>query len=218
MEREGQLGSIVEDVLACDGATAGLLLASGRLRYLKARDYVARQGDLVDAVWLVLDGRILIESCSPSGRSSRLGICGPGDWLGSYARPVPYPADAVSLEPSTLLRFAAGDLPALAAREPAIGAALALSFARQLESAIARLDARSTLTAKGRICAELARRAGEALTIDPAPIVAELARTAQTTRETASRAVAELERRGIVERSAGTLRVVSPRLLGDLSV
>jgi CRP/FNR family transcriptional regulator, cyclic AMP receptor protein len=185
---------------------------------LSERAYLVRQGDLVDAIWLVLEGRIKIESSSASGRSSQLGICGPGDWVGSYLRPLVYPTDVVSLEATTLARFATGDLPRLAASEPSVGAALAASFARQLESTIAKLDARSTLTAKGRICAELQRRSADSPTIHPAPVVAELARTAQTTRETASRTVTELERRGIIERTAGALRVISPRLLGDLVV
>ena len=218
MERGEELSAVLGAVLPCDTGVARLLLARGRVQYLHERDHVARQGDLVDAIWLVLAGRIKIESCSASGRMSRLGICAPGDWVGSYARPALYPTDVVSLEATTLVRFAAGTLPELAASEPLIGAALALSFARQLEDTIARLDARSTLTAKGRICAELQRRAADSPTIRPAPVVAELARTAQTTRETASRTIAELERRGIIERGAGTLRVISPRLLGDLAV
>ena len=82
----------------------------------------------------------------------------------------------------------------------------------------AKLDARSTLTARGRIYAELARRAGERLAIAPPPVIAELAHIAQTTRETASRAIAELERRGIVARSAEMLRINSPRLLAELVV
>lgn len=218
MERGADIGATLGVVLPCDTEVARLLLARGRVQYLNPRDYVARQGDSVDAIWLVIEGRIKIESCSAGGRLSRLGICAPGDWVGSYARPALYPTDVVSLEASTVIRFPAGSLHDLAASEPLIGAALALSFARQLEDTIARLDARSTLTAKGRICAELRRRAANTLAIAPAPVVAELARTAQTTRETASRTIAELERRGIIERSAGALRIISPRLLGDLAV
>lgn len=205
-------------VLSCEAAVAAALFAQGRARAVARRDFVVRQGDALATMWLVLDGQLKIESSSSSGRASRLALCGPGDWIGHYARPAPYPADIVALEPATLLGFASGDLPRLAASHPQLGGALALSFARQLENITARLDARSTLTAKGRIYAELLHRAGSGLDIAPSPVVAELAHAAQTTRETASRAVAELERRGIVTRSATTLRINSRRLLEDLVV
>ena len=117
-----------------------------------------------------------------------------------------------------MLAFASGDLPRIAASHPHLGATLAASFARQLENLTARLDARSTLTARGRICSELLRRAGDGLVVKPPPIVVELAHAAQTTRETASRTVAELERRGIVARTTEELRISSPRLLSDLVI
>jgi CRP-like cAMP-binding protein len=194
------------------------LLQGGRLREFGERAYVARQGEPLGTMWLVLNGRVKLESSSASGRSSRLAVYGPGEWIGSYARPTICMADIVSLERATLLSFASGALPELASGEPGIGVALALSFARQLEGAFARLDARSTLTAKGRIYAELVRRAAGGVEIAPFPIVAELALAAQTTRETASRAVAELERRGIITRAPDRLRINSPRLLNDLIV
>lgn len=212
------LGAMLEMLLRCEADVAAALLALGRLRQAGRRDYLANQGDVLGTMWLVLEGRIEIDSCSSGGRSSRLSTCGPGDWVGSYARPAVHLADIVALEPSTLLAFNAGDLPRLAASHPQLGGTLALSFARQLESIIARLDARSTLSSKGQIYAELLRRAGADHEIAPSPIVAELAHTAQTTRETASRAIMEIERRGIISRTATKLTINSPRLLSDLIV
>jgi CRP/FNR family cyclic AMP-dependent transcriptional regulator len=209
---------MLEAVLPCDSGMALSLLDQGRVLYVDERTYVAHQGETVGTLWLVLEGRIKLESCSSSGRSSRLGVHGPGDWIGSYARAGLCPADIAALDRVTLLAFASGDLPELALRQPQIGVALALSFARQLENMLAKLDARSTLTAKGRIYAELLRRAAGRLEIAPCPVVAELALAAQTTRETASRAIAELERRGIITRDARRLRIESPRLLNDLVV
>ncbi len=209
---------MLETALSCDADVAAALFAQARPRAVDRRAYVVRQGDRLERMWLVLDGSLKIESSSSSGRSSRLALCGPGDWIGHYAQPAAYLADIVALEPSILLAFASGDLPRLAASHAQLGGVLALSFARQLENTTARLDARSTLTAKGRLYAELLQRAGDRLEIVPAPIVADLAHAAQTTRETASRAIAELERRGIVARTADALRISSPRLLSDLVV
>jgi CRP-like cAMP-binding protein len=209
---------MLEAVLPCDTEVALSLLHHGRVLHFDERTYIAYQGETVGTLWLVLEGRIKLESSSSSGRSSRLGVHGPGDWIGSYARPGSCPADLATLDRVTLLAFASGDLPGFALQQPQIGVALALSFARQLENMLAKLDARSTLTAKGRIYAELLHRAAGGLEIAPCPVVAELALAAQTTRETASRAIAELERRGIMTRDASRLHIESPRLLNDLVV
>lgn len=195
-----------------------MLSAQARVQLVGRRETVACQGELLSSMWLVIDGRIKIESNSASGRSSQLALCGPGDWVGQYARPAIGLTNILATEASTLLAFASGNLPRLAASHPELGATLAASFARQLENLTARLDARSTLTARGRIYAELLLRAGNELAITPPPIVAELAHVAQTTRETASRAIAELERRGIVSRTAAMLSINSPRLLSDLVI
>lgn len=216
LEQSPNLRSTLEVILRCDTAVATALVARARVRDFSERAHVAHQGDLVGTMWLVLEGRVKLESSSSSGRSSRLAVHGPGDWLGSYARPAICLADVIALERVTLLSFASGALHELALSEPGIGVALALSFARQLEGAFAKLEARSTLTAKGRVYAELLRRAADDLAITPAPVIAELALAAQTTRETASRAIAELERRGIVTRDKDGLRITSPRLLNDL--
>ena len=54
--------------------------------------------------------------------------------------------------------------------------------------------------------------------IRPAPIVAALATSVQTTRETASRAISLLERRGIIARQNDHWLIQSIRLLEDLIV
>ena len=195
-----------------------MLSAHARVRLVERRETVACQGELLSSMWLVIDGRIKIEANSASGRSSQLALCGPGDWVGQYARPAVALTNILATEAATLLVFASGDLPRLAACHPELGVTLAASFARQLENLTAKLDARSTLTARGRIYAELLLRAGDGLAIAPPPVVAELAHAAQTTRETASRSIAELERRGIVSRTAATLSINSPRLLSDLVI
>lgn len=218
MAGDAFLCTMLQVVLACDADVAAAFLASGRVATVEKRAHLVHQGERLDTIWLVLEGAAKIESISASGRANRLALCNPGDWMGHYAGPAAYLADIIALEPSTLLAFPAGILPRLAAGHAGIGSTLALSFARQLETTTAKLDARSTLTAKGRIYFELLRRADGGLEIVPPPVVAELAHAAQTTRETASRAIAELERRGIVTRGPAMLRIESRRLLSDLVV
>ena len=54
------------------------------------------------------------------------------------------------------------------------------------------------------------------MTIRPAPVIADLALRVATTRETASRAVNGLERRGIIRRDGDGLTVVAPNRLEEM--
>lgn len=72
------------------------------------------------------------------------------------------------------------------------------------------------ISANGRVYAELLRLAGDTHRIAPPPVLSALALTVHTTRETASRAIASLARRGIVRRTDEALEIVAPRLLAEL--
>jgi len=88
----------------------------------------------------------------------------------------------------------------------------------RLRQATARLYERAALSSVGRVHAELLRQArlGAGLAITPAPVLADLALIAATTRETASRAVNALERRGIIRRDGDALVVVAPHRLEEM--
>jgi CRP-like cAMP-binding protein len=149
-----------------------------------------------------------------------LGEFAPGELFGALGEldPAPHEAEVVAVEDVSAFLLAGSDLVLLAERHGAIGLALARLLVRRLRSATTRVYERSALTAAGRVHAELLRLAREAkaFTIRPAPVLSELAVRVGSTRETVSRAVNALERRGIVRREHGALTVVSPRLLEEL--
>ena len=99
---------------------------------------------------------------------------------------------------------------------------VAVAMTRQLAQRLAAMRQRmveaSLLSATGRICAELLRlsRQADDGVIRPVPIMAELAQRVQSTRETVSRTVSQLERRGIVQRLDGGLAVVATHRLEEL--
>src|SRR4029079_10464142 len=99
-----------------------------------------------------------------------------------------------------------------------VGAGLARIFAGQLANVLDRFAARVTLTATGRVYSQLLEAIDERGTIDKIPSVTMLAIRAQTTRETASRAISALERRGILRREARAWIIASPRMLEDLAI
>ena len=107
----------------------------------------------------------------------------------------------------------------LVARQAAGGGIQAFGgVARQLDLVLDRMAARIGLSATGRFYRALLMLADDEGTIRPAPVVAAMALSVHTTRETGSRALAALLRRGIAERLPDGLRIVSRRMLEDLVV
>jgi CRP/FNR family cyclic AMP-dependent transcriptional regulator len=142
---------------------------------------------------------------------------GPGDLFGAMGGPAEgaEEADVVAVEDVRSFLLEAAALVSLAERHGSIGLALSRLLLKRLRSTAARMYERAALSAPGRVCAELLRlaREGEGLAIRPAPVIAELALRVGTTRETASRTVNGLERRGLIRREADALVVVAPQRL-----
>jgi CRP-like cAMP-binding protein len=106
----------------------------------------------------------------------------------------------------------------LMTNHPCIAMAVSRAVIARLKATTQRLVEGNTLSAPGRIHAELLRlaRAGQNMTIRPAPVLSVLALGVQSTRETASRTIAALERRGIIRRDSESLTIVAPHRLEEL--
>ena len=81
-----------------------------------------------------------------------------------------------------------------------------------------RMAARIGLSATGRCYQALLSKSDDDGWIRPPPVLSALAIGVNTTRETASRALAHLIRRGIAERHDDGLRIVSRRMLEELVI
>lgn len=211
---------LIGQVFACPPELASDIFRRGHLRSFAAEATLIRQGDAVAFAWLLVLGRARALLWSAEGQMVLLQEFGPGDLFGALGEieAAPHEAEVVAVDDVAAFLLAASDLVLLAERHGVIGLALARLLLRRLRNATTRVYERSALTAAGRVHAELLRRAREArdLTIRPAPVLSELAVRVGSTRETVSRTVNMLERRGIIRRDAGGLHVVSPRLLEEL--
>ena len=216
------LASFLQQVFACAPDVAEAIGRRTSERRFAAADLVIRQGDAVGEAFLMRQGRARAVAYTREGQAVLLQEFTPGDLFGALAeaRNAASPADISAVEASRMAVFVSLELLALAERHGCVGLALARSLMKQLQAATDRMVARTTLSAVGRIYAELLRLADQAdgRTIRPAPILAALAGRVQTTRETASRAVNALERRGIVRRDGEALSIVARRQLEDLVV
>ena len=212
----------IRETFACSDEIAGYIFVRGAVRAFPPHATIVRQGEKAAAAYLLTQGRAHALLYSLEGQEVLLCEYRPGDLFGDLGEldPAPEEAEIVAVEAARSFILRSRDLVALAETYGAIGLALSRLLLRQLRRATSRIYERAAVSAAGRVHAELLRlaRASPGLAIRPPPVLSELAIRVSTTRETASRAVSALERRGIIRRDSGSLTVVAPQRLEELII
>ncbi len=165
-----------------------------------------------------MDGDVQLQIIGTDGQTTLLSAHGPGEIFGAFPAEMVNRSDAIVRGKLTVLEIANADLMALLDKHAALGSGMARIVAKQFNAALDRMAARVTLSAMGRVYAELLRLCDDSDRVSPQPVIAALALSAQTTRETGSRAINGLERRGIISRDEDGLKILSRRMLEDMVV
>jgi CRP/FNR family transcriptional regulator, cyclic AMP receptor protein len=142
----------------------------------------------------------------------------PGDFYGDLAGSGENEAQVEATSDGAAAHFASGAVVRLMESYSCVAVAFTRHLSNRLATMRRRMVEAAMLSATGRIAAELLRRSrsGDDRTIRPTPVFSELAAAVQSTRETVSRTVSQLEKRGIVKRVDGGLHVVAPHRLEEL--
>lgn len=215
---EAERLAVLKTIFACERESASALVSVMKDQHFPDKALVAHQGDVARHCWLVVHGVAALRIISAEGQSTQLASHGPGEIFGCYPLPAPLRSDIVAQGALHLLAIETAALSTLAAAHADLASGLAMLLARQLDVLLDRMAARTTLSATGRVYAELLRLSGTDNRIEPPPMLSALALNVHTTRETASRAIAQLARRGIIRRSDTRLEILSPRMLAELVV
>lgn len=214
--------AFIGETFACGDEIADIIFRRGTVRVFAPHATIVRQGEKAAAAYLLTLGRAHALLYSIEGQMILLCEYRPGDLFGAVGEldPAPEEAEIVAVEAGRSFILRSRDLVALAEAYGSIGLALTRLLLRQLRRATKLIYERAALTAVGRVNKEILRlaRASPGLAISPAPVLSELAVRVSTTRETVSRAVSALERRGIVRRDSGSLIVVAPQRLEELII
>ncbi|NCP00629.1 MAG: Crp/Fnr family transcriptional regulator [Sphingomonadales bacterium] len=203
---------------SCSPEEAAKVDAATRLVHYGHKDILAHQGDLGAKLWIVLAGRAQLQIIGMDGQTKLLTSHGPGELFGAFPNERIVISDVVVQNRLSVLEIATANMTRLLQEEARIGSGLSRILGRQYNGVLDRMAARITLTANGRVYAELLHEAGEDGSISPPPVIAALALSAQTTRETGSRAINALERRGIIRRDDEQLEILSRSLLEELVI
>ena len=185
-------------------------------------EVVFREGDASDTCYIIRQGHARAVREHADGRSITLAQFGPGDIFGELAMfdDERRSATVETLEETEALAILGGDMRRLLREHPAIAVKLLGALGRRLRETNERLARQSFQTVQSRVAkvlselVETARAEGDAA--DEVLITAtqaELAQLAGSSRESASRFLAVLERAGIITQGRGRLIVKDPTAL-----
>lgn len=222
MKPDGELQDRVQQVFACSLQTAEAISARATARGYPLRAVMLRQGDPGGETLLMIAGRAHALLYGADGQMVLLQEFLPGDMFGAFGDldGRPHDADVVATEPARVAAFLALDFLALIETHACVGLAVSRLLLRQLRAATNRMAERVTLSAAGRVHAELLRlaRLGDGHAIRPPPVLAALAVRVYSTRETVSRTINALERRGLIRRDDDALILVAPGRLEEMII
>lgn len=188
-----------------------------------AESVIALQGAEATKIGYVLSGRAKAISFSKNGEATWVGYFQEGDFFGHTAllSENPPPFEIIAETDVKVLFVQARTMENLLQNQDGLSLKLAKDLANRLDHMTHRLIEAFTLSAKGRICAELSRLsrvigiAPDTRIIRPNPVFVELAERVNSTRETVSRTVSDLQKKGILAREPGAIIITNPERLRD---
>jgi CRP/FNR family transcriptional regulator len=193
-------------------------------RRFGANEVVFREGDASNTCYVVRSGHARAVREHADGRQIALATFGPGDIFGELAifDDEKRSATVETIDELDVLAILGPDMRRLMLGRPQLAVSLAASLARRLRATNERLASQSFQTVQSRVASVIAqlvdRARSEGGPDRDVPITAtqaDLAMLAGSSRESASRFLATLERAGVISQGRGRLTVHDPAALSN---
>src|SRR5437588_4366446 len=190
-------------------------------RSFAAGQVVFREGDSSDTCYVVREGRVRAIRTHRDGRTLTLARFGRGDILGELAlfEDERRSATVEAIEPTSVVGVLGPDMRRLLSEHAEISARLVIALGRRLRETHARVTRQSFQTVQSRVAVVLSQLVQQALAegvdgdVTVTATQADLAQLAGSSRESASRFLAVLERAGVISQGRGRLVVHHPDAL-----
>ncbi len=191
-------------------------------RHFEPGQAVFREGDQSDTCYIVRAGHARAVRSHGDGRTITLARFGPGDIFGELAmfEDERRSATVEAIEPTSVIGVLGPDMRRLLSEHPQIAARMVIALGRRLRDTNERLSRQSFQTVQSRVAIALSQLVEQEIADgNPAADVlvtatqADLAQLAGSSRESASRFLAVLERAGVISQGRGRLIVHEPHAL-----
>ncbi len=186
------------------------LIRGAEVRSFSDGQIIQQRGDTASGFWLIEQGAVTVGQFLGDGDFRAVALLGPGDSYGELAvfSGKPRAVDAVSRGPSQLRYITAKSFLNVLGNYPASSRALLGALSEQLQDTLGLLAGMRQGTNPSRMAGLLANLAGDgAVTADVAITQQELADLLGITRVTANAALRDLQKRGLVKRSYGSIGI-----------
>ena len=183
----------------CPVAALDLLAGGAKVIRCPRGEMIARQSDPSRSIFLVSFGRVRLRHCNDQGRELILNDVQTGEWFGeeSLGGAGTWHASAIALEETTVVAVEAGHFASFLSMRAPTALSFALQLAQRLQETRASLADVALLSVEERLLRTLER-------LDPSgavsPTHAELAARVGACRETVTRTLTSLSRRGLIAR------------------
>jgi len=185
-------------------------------RGFDAGQVVFREGDASDTCYIVREGHARAVREHSDGRTITLATFGSGDIFGELAmfEDERRSATVEAIESTSVVALLGPDMRRLMIEHPTIATRLVIALGRRLRETNERLSRQSFQTVQSRVAVVLSELVAQEIADgkDPADVLvtatqADLAQLAGSSRESASRFLAVLERAGVISQGRGRLVV-----------
>jgi CRP/FNR family cyclic AMP-dependent transcriptional regulator len=192
-------------------------------RTFEPSQIVFREGDASDTCYIVRSGRARAVREHPDGRTITLATFGSGDIFGELAmfEDERRSATVEAVQRTSVVAVLGPDMRRLMVEHPGISARLVVALGRRLRETNERLAKQSFQTVQSRVAVVLGELVSQAVAaggteqeVLVTATQADLAKLAGSSRESASRFLAVLERAGVISQGRGRLVVHDPAALG----
>jgi CRP-like cAMP-binding protein len=192
----------------------------------KKKDDIFSEGDAPEWFYIVSTGKVKVTKISHDGKEIILEVISPHDIFGGVAvlRNFPYPANAVAMEDSEILKISRKNLMRLVDRFPNLMYLIAMQLGDRMKSSYDSLKNIALERVEARIAALLLKLSGkvgvttkEGLLIDMRLTKQDVADMVGTTVETSIRTFSKFKKEGLVADSDGKIIIKDQKGLLALS-
>jgi CRP/FNR family transcriptional regulator len=191
----------------------------------RKKDLIFSEGDPPDWFYIVLEGKVKITKVSEEGKEIIIEIIPPTDFFGGLAviRGFPYPANAVAMEDTKVIKISRSNFMAVLDRFPSVmycvvqnlGDRMRVSHEAMKSIALDKVSYRiASLLIK--LSEQTGKKTPEGVAIDLKLTKQDIAEMVGTTVETAIRTMSRFKKLGLIDERAGRITIKNPdRLRGS---
>jgi CRP-like cAMP-binding protein len=192
----------------------------------KKKEEIFSEGDQPEWFYIVSKGKVKITKLSHDGKEIILELISPPDIFGGVAvlRNFPYPANAVAMEDSEVIKISRKNLLRLVDRFPNLMYCIALQLGDRMKSSYDSLKNIALERVEARIAALLLKLAGkvgveskEGLLIDMRLTKQDVADMVGTTVETSIRTFSKFKKQGLVSDTDGKIIIKDKERLTEMA-